>query len=133
MRFATTSGQRQDTWSTSQTLGVAGNNQSPSQLFFSNSGAYLAYVALLPNSSSTQIQLVNALSGKLLFTSSALSWVTVAGTGDDQFGVASFGFSSDYQSTRSFWPRVATYLPTRSANDGRQTDSPLHRSLRGRC
>jgi hypothetical protein len=86
-------GSSPDTWSTSQTLGVAGNNQSPSQLFFSNSGAYLAYVALLPNSSSTQIQLVNAISGKPLFTSSALSWVTVAGTGEDQFGVASFGFS----------------------------------------
>ena len=82
-----------DTWSTSQTLGVAGNNQSPSQLFFSNSGAYLAYVALLPNSSSAQIQLVYAVTGKLLFTSSALPWVAVAGAGEDQFGVASVGFS----------------------------------------
>jgi uncharacterized repeat protein (TIGR01451 family) len=79
--------------STSLLIGAASNGGSPSQVLFSPSGNYLLYVALTANSTSSQFDIYNAKTGKLVFNSTSIPLVTVAGTGEDQFGLVSYGFS----------------------------------------
>jgi uncharacterized repeat protein (TIGR01451 family) len=79
--------------STSLLIGAASNGGNPSQVLFSPSGNYLLYVALTANSTSSQFNIYNAKTGKMVFNSTSIPLVSVAGTGEDQFGLVSYGFS----------------------------------------
>lgn len=89
-------------------IGVASSGGNPSQILFSPSGNFLLYVALTANSTSSQIDIYNAKTGKLVFNSTAIPLVTVAGSGEDQFGLVSFGFSPGSPETSFLYAFVSS-------------------------